>query len=430
MQPTQGLRPPPRLAVAVVAWSARHAAAVLATAVLLTAFFTLLAARIQTDFDVTLLSPDDPANRALTERYGGTESELMLVGVEPLAGSWAGLLSAMREATAAVEASPAVAGSISPFNHISFRSSDGRLELERMADDLLGTDPDAGGTGEVAVVEAFVAALARDRTARGLVVSADGRALRSLFVIDDADRIAEVAAAIEEAFAPLRAWARVYVSGRLRVQEAVKGRINRDMPILLSVALLVVFGVHLASFRNLRVIALPFGVALAGTVWTLGAMSALGIPLTIVTVVVPVLMLTLGNSYVVHLLNQYYRAPPGAPLSSALAPVVPTVVLAALTTAAGFASQVGASIEQMREFGIATALGILLSALLAVAVVPAVLRLSPGDGGRGAARLDTGAAASATRAFARGATRLRIPTLVIAALLLAGFAASVGEVKL
>lgn len=68
MQPTQGVRPPPRLAVAVVAWTARHAAAVLATAVLLTAFFTLLAARIQTDFDVTLLSPEDPANRALTER--------------------------------------------------------------------------------------------------------------------------------------------------------------------------------------------------------------------------------------------------------------------------------------------------------------------------------------------------------------------------
>ena len=261
-------------------------------------------------------------------------------------------------------------------------------------------------------------------------MSAEGRALRSVFFLADSSRFAEVAVAVEDAFAPLRAQAAVYVSGRLSVQEAVKRRINRDMPILVAIALLVVLAVHLLSFGSTRVIALPLAVAVAGTVWTLGLMSTLDIPLTIVTVVVPVLILTLGNSYVVHLLNQYYRTADPGSVAAAVSPVVPTVLLAALTTAAGFGSQVGASIPQMRDFGIATALGILLSAALAVVVVPAALSFFRHDARGGAARLDSGIVAAATRAVARRAAGMRVVALAAAVLLLAGFAATVGGVRL
>ena len=38
-------------------------------------------------------------------------------------------------------------------------------------------------------------------------------------------------------------------------------------------------------------------------------MSALGFTLTLLNIVTPPLLLTVGSSYGIHILNQYYRAP-------------------------------------------------------------------------------------------------------------------------
>lgn len=61
----------------------------------------------------------------------------------------------------------------------------------------------------------------------------------------------------------------------------------RLIPIMIGVIILTLYG----SFRTLRGVLLPLSIVLISTVWTLGIMGFLGIPLTIMSNIVPVVLL-------------------------------------------------------------------------------------------------------------------------------------------
>ena len=48
-------------------------------------------------------------------------------------------------------------------------------------------------------------------------------------------------------------------------------------------------------------------MSIIGLIWTMAFMSMLGFELSVVTIITPSMVLILGSSYSIHMLNEYYQ---------------------------------------------------------------------------------------------------------------------------
>jgi predicted RND superfamily exporter protein len=110
-------------------------------------------------------------------------------------------------------------------------------------------------------------------------------------------------------------------------------------------------------------------------------MGFLGVPMTQVTVVLPVLMLSVGSAYGIHIMHRYYEErASGLPVRDAVGRTIEFVgipiLLAGVTTAAGFGANGFSSIPRIREFGLLAAFGVGCALAISLLFIPSGLVLS------------------------------------------------------
>ena len=153
---------------------------------------------------------------------------------------------------------------------------------------------------------------------------------------------------------------------------------RRTVPIALIASLAVL----LPLARSWRAAAVAVASAALAVLITLGAIGWLGRDLTMLSAALPALLWVLALSNIVHILARYQRhrvtVPAGEALYRALAEATAPCTLSALTTALGFGSLVVASLEPVRELGLAAAAGIVIALAVNLTVGPELLlRLDP-----------------------------------------------------
>ncbi len=155
------------------------------------------------------------------------------------------------------------------------------------------------------------------------------------------------------------------VSARLRV--IVWGDAARAA-VLGLVLVLVLLRLDLGSWRDTVLAMVPLGV---GMVWTLGAMGVLGLPVNLMNIFVMTMIIGIGVDYGVHLLHRW-RESGGDP--DGVAETSKAIGVAALTTVVGFGSLVLSHFPGLRSVGAAAILGALSTAVLAITLLPVLLR--------------------------------------------------------
>ncbi|MBX2978712.1 MAG: MMPL family transporter [Flavobacteriales bacterium] len=173
---------------------------------------------------------------------------------------------------------------------------------------------------------------------------------------------------------------RVRMGGRIHGQYWYIQKMQYELVLFfsLSVALLAVF--LAVGFRTLWGVLVPIGVVGLTVLWQVGAMTLVGKPLGILTMLLPTILFVVGMSDVVHILERYIEAlRNGHTKSRALAISYHEVGLAtfltSLTTAIGFATLLTSGIGPVREFGVVTAAGVFMAFGLSFTLLPAVLLL-------------------------------------------------------
>lgn len=116
-------------------------------------------------------------------------------------------------------------------------------------------------------------------------------------------------------------------------------------------------------------------------IWTMGAMGYLGLPVTVVSNALPVIMVAVASSYGIHFMNTYYQLANQYGNSNEL--VKATVIqvgtpifLTGITSALGSASLLIFKITSLREFGIIGAIGFLLATIICLTLLPALCSLT------------------------------------------------------
>ncbi len=220
----------------------------------------------------------------------------------------------------------------------------------------------------------------------------------------------------------------VYISGMPVFTVLFTDNLRKDLVTLVPLVILVVVVTLLLSFRRLGGLFLPLVTVLVSTIWTMGLMALLGQPLSILSTVIPVIMVAVGSAYGIHIISHYYdelkERPEGvSPEENAkiirrtVAKVGWPVTLAALTTLAGFASNAITTIVPMQVFGIFSGFGVLAAFGVALTLIPALLTIQGGVPARKPGKAISGAGpgtlTKAPRAEAAGVktktTRRRTP---------------------
>lgn len=145
--------------------------------------------------------------------------------------------------------------------------------------------------------------------------------------------------------------------------------------LMMTLALLVVF-------RNFSGIFLAHSVVVISVSWTIGLMSALDVPITMASTMLPTLIIIIGISDVIHFLFQYYEESSLTEdkrqcLMNTTARIGPPCLMTSMTTAVGFVSLVVSEILPVRQFGYIAAVGLMMTFLIAFTFVPAVLWYLP-----------------------------------------------------
>lgn len=159
---------------------------------------------------------------------------------------------------------------------------------------------------------------------------------------------------------------------------------QQDLSRLIPLVMLVVVIIFFFNFKSKRGVILPFVTLSMATLWILGLMGYLGIKITTVGISIPILMIAVGSSYSIHILNQYYvdchlitKEGKADGLEHAMSHISVTVFLTGLTTFVSFMTLAMHPISAISEWGLFSALGIVFAVLISSSIIPAALELLP-----------------------------------------------------
>ncbi len=233
-----------------------------------------------------------------------------------------------------------------------------------------------------AEVNVFKERLKNDPFAEGFISSKKRDVLLAIFLIrKDMDYI-KMMDTVHTVLEPLKKTIHVTITGTSAFSAETERFLTRDFAKLLVFVIITILISYYLGFRSRRAVFIPVLLILSGTIFALGGMAIAGFKLTMVSIVTPPLVLTLGSSYSIHVLNSYYallrsngNIDKKEAIITSVTNISGTVILASLTTITGLLSLLLATIQQTREFAIATSFGIFFTALLSLTLLPAFLSL-------------------------------------------------------
>ncbi|MBC2714400.1 MAG: MMPL family transporter [Desulfobacteraceae bacterium] len=160
----------------------------------------------------------------------------------------------------------------------------------------------------------------------------------------------------------------------------IRKDITKNVPLVLLVVTLIFY----LNFRSKRGVILPLATLGMAEIWTIGLMGHLGYKITSVGITLPPLLISVGSSYAIHILNQYYtdfnlisQKGKREGLKEAMSHISTTVFLAGLTTFAAFITLVTSQVSAMQEWAVFSATGILFAVFISVTLIPCALAILP-----------------------------------------------------
>lgn len=245
--------------------------------------------------------------------------------------------------------------------------ADGSLSLDPALPAARGFPPPAA--------EAVRAHLEGDRIAPDNLVSRDGRvlALNVLLDSDIGDGRARVLRELETLVADEEAW----ISGVPVFETRASRRTRTETAVFIPVALVLLIAVLAVATRRLTGVVVPLLAGGLPCVLLLELMGFLGLPFTMLSMLLPTVLLALGCAYVMHPLVATRGVRSADELQERITWVARPVALSGVTTAIGFLAISASEVDAIRAMGLLGGCGVLISLVAALTLAPALLCLAP-----------------------------------------------------
>lgn len=172
------------------------------------------------------------------------------------------------------------------------------------------------------------------------------------------------------------------LSGKIQMQNDFTSLLEKELGKLLAAGLILAIISLIIIFRSIKGVLLPFIIMLSSVVWTMGIMAVSGKEIDVMVVMLPVILIILSISDVVHLVNKYddllhHKMPATKAIRESIQTVGKATFTTSFTTAVGFLGLLFLPIAPIKEFGLFAAIGVMLAYGLTMLVIPNILQFYP-----------------------------------------------------
>lgn len=166
----------------------------------------------------------------------------------------------------------------------------------------------------------------------------------------------------------------------IRVVNAEK--IKREMYMFIALSLLITAVILYLFFRSFRIVGFCLAIIGINVVWAMGFMALLGIKITLLTAMLPPLLIVIGIPNSVFMVNKYHteyvlHGNKIKALQRMIQKIGNATLLSNLTTAAGFATFIITSSQILKEFGLIAFISITTVFIICLVLIPAVFSYLP-----------------------------------------------------
>ena len=212
--------------------------------------------------------------------------------------------------------------------------------------------------------------------------SADGKATALTLVLKNEALPENVIHDVRLLIADTSADLSPYQIGMPLVSEALAKFTEKDFTRLPPITFLLIAMILFCLFRKLRYIFIPLTCVGLALTWTFGFMALLGIPLSMLTMMVPVFLIAVGTAYCLHIISEYIACQEGSDspadvTTRTFSYIAFPTFLAVLTTIIGLGSLFINRITMIREFALFSCFGMVSILIIALTFLPAVMSLLP-----------------------------------------------------
>jgi len=346
------------------------------TIILITVFFSLFLNKLEINPDVYSNLPKDDKVSILFNKigkdFGGNYQAI--VGFETKNIFNKESLEHIRLITDSLKAMPGINSVTSLTNIIDIRGSEWGMEVTKLVDEynIPQTQTALDSLKNYVLNKEFY---------KGSLVSEDASMTIVVARISNDVNNSEVALKIRDKISGLGLPEKLHFGGQPFIASAFGDVIVKDVGILGPLAVVLILFILMIGLRSAYGVILPIINVLISAVWTFGLMALLGIKISIITSVIPILLVAVGSAYTIHLINRFNETRDQdfrKSLETALAFIAVPVFYTAITDIFGFLSfAFGSYLDMISKFGMFTSFGILCALILSLCFTPAVMTIFP-----------------------------------------------------
>ncbi|MDR3340604.1 MAG: MMPL family transporter [Candidatus Symbiothrix sp.] len=171
----------------------------------------------------------------------------------------------------------------------------------------------------------------------------------------------------------------IFISGDPIQQKEIDMGIQGDMRFLIPIALLLLVLAYYYFFRTILGVLFPLAIVLLSIIWTMGVIPYLGYKITVVSSVIPILMVVISGSYAIHLMQKFYEEYKSKEdniddiRKKIIKSLIKPFLLTCLTSALGMITLVIFKVKSIKEFGIIISLGTVFTYLITIILTSSIL---------------------------------------------------------
>lgn len=328
-------------------------------------------AQIQADFE-TYIPEDLPARAnttAIEDIFGGSDIIMILLETDDVLNPRT--LQRIREISRRVNRMKSVEQVLSLFDSKDIRGDKGMMIVDPAVKRIPRTDLQR---------ETLRKVLRSNDLVYELVVSADFNMTAIIMTLeqdlDDQKIVDEIHTILDE----IPGEEIVRIGGMPETRLALQRDIARDFAILMPIALILMIVSLFVTFHQLRGVLLPFCVVIMSTIFAMGFHVLLGWKLTILSILLPVMLIAIANDYGIHLVASYQelnaeggRRSKSDLVKDVLNSLSMPILLTGLTTIAGILGLLSHVLLPAKQLGVSAAVGIAYALLLSLFFLPALM---------------------------------------------------------
>jgi predicted RND superfamily exporter protein len=172
------------------------------------------------------------------------------------------------------------------------------------------------------------------------------------------------------------------VSGMPYIRTINAENMKGEIGLFIGAALLITSLIFFFFFRSFRATFISICILLFGVMWSFGTLGLFKYKITILTAIIPPLIIVIGITNCIFLINKYQQEiklhqNQAKALQRVISKIGVSTLMTNLTTAVGFATFMITGNELLYEFGLVTSINVITVYLLTLLIVPIIYSFMP-----------------------------------------------------